>query len=295
MSPVRLPRRTFLAALAAVSVSCRAGGRAGTDRPLVILFGPNHAPRKVDQLRAQWSSASGLKLEFQIAATDSDAVDAILAGRADAGIVSLFDFLYCAEVHGVQPLAQLIRNGDHADQTGELIVRKDSPLQDLASLKGHKLAYVDPYSVTGFLLPAARLREQGVTAEWVSSGSHEAVVAAVRNGTVAAGATYDGQAKTEPELRVLASTGSIANEPFFVQASLPAEAKDALKKALLATHEPAALEGVAHASSFRAPAEGTYAAALAKVKAIGKVSEDLVPGGWVRANEHRRPLWSFDP
>ena len=46
---------------------------------------------------------------------------------------------------------------------------------------------------------------------------------------------------------------------------------------------------------FRPPAEGTYAAARAKVKTIGKVSEDLVPGGWVRANEHRRPLWSFDP
>lgn len=295
MSSIRLPRRTFLVALAAVGLSCRGAGKPGSERPLVILFGPNHAPRKVDQLRAQWSQASGLKLEFQIAASDGDAVDAILAGRADAGIVSLFDFLYCAEVHGVQPLAQVVRNGDRLDQTGELIVRKDSKLESVKALAGQKVACVDPYSVTGFLLPAAHLREQGVTPELVMSGSHEAVVAAVRNGTVAAGATYDGQAQTEPDLRVLASTGSIANEPFFVQSSLPADVKDALKKALVAPHEPSVLEGVAHTTSFRAPAEGTYAAARAKVKTIGKVSEDLVPGGWVRANEHRRPLWSFDP
>jgi len=25
------------------------------------------------------------------------------------------------------------------------------------------------------------------------------------------------------------------------------------------------------------------------------VVENMVPGGWARANEHRRPLWSYAP
>jgi hypothetical protein len=38
-----------------------------------------------------------------------------------------------------------------------------------------------------------------------------------------------------------------------------------------------------------------YAHALAVVKDAGKSAQDLLPGGWPRANEHRRPMWSFGP
>ena len=118
------------------------------------------------------------------------------------------------------------------------------------------------------------------------------VLLAVKNGTAVAGATYAGHAATEPDLKVLASTGSVANEPFFVQSSLPDDARAALKRALLA---PAELDGVADATGFREIEGNAYTDALATVKAAGKQAEDLVPGGWVRANEARRPLWSYDP
>ncbi|MEI8256391.1 MAG: hypothetical protein WCJ30_12025, partial [Deltaproteobacteria bacterium] len=86
-----------------------------------------------------------------------------------------------------------------------------------------------------------------------------------------------------------------ANEPVFVQSSMPADVREALRAALLAEHDPGALEGLAHASGFRAPPVGTYEAALATVRAVGERVEDMVPGGWARANDHRRPLWSYAP
>lgn len=284
-------RRTFLTVLAALGVSCR-GQKPGSDRPLTILFGPNHAPAKAEALRAAWEKASGLKLSFLVAKSGSEAVEIVLANRADAGVVSLFDHLYCAEVHGTKPLLTLVRNGGRVTQGGELVVRKDSSIAGVKDLAKRRVAFVDAWSTTGFLLAAAHLKREGVVAEPVWSGSHDGVLLAVKNGTAVAGATYAGHAATEPDLKVLASTGSVANEPFFVQSSLPDDARAALKRALLA---PAELDGVADATGFREIEGNAYTDALATVKAAGKQAEDLVPGGWVRANEARRPLWSYDP
>lgn len=288
-----LGRRTFISALAAACVSCRRSGQPGRDRPLVIVFGQEHAPRNPDALRSRLEQASQLKLELIAAESSNAAIDRIQAGRADAGLLSLFDYLYCADVLGVEPLAQVQRAGDRTTHAGELVVLADSPLQKLSELSGKRVGYVDRFSVTGFILPAAQLSEARVGVEAVWLGSHDAVFPALREGRVLAGATYSGHAASEQGLRVLASTGDIANEPLFVRSSLPADVRDALRSALLSERDPSALDGLAGATGFRAPAAAAYETALATVRAAGKRVEDLVPGGWVRANDQRRPMWAY--
>lgn len=259
------------------------------------MFGPLHAPRNPEALRAHVAESSGLKLALAAAPSSSAAIDRIQAGQADAGLLPLFDYLYCAEVFGVQPLVQVLRAGERATQAGELVVREDSPLHAVGDLRGRRVGYVDRYSVTGFLLPAAQVREAGVPVEPDWLGTHEAVLAAVGDGRVAAGATYAGHAATQRGFRVLASTGTIANEPVFVQRTLPAEVRQALREALVLEHDATALAGVADATGFRSVTDGTYASALAAVNAAGQRVEDMVPGGWTRENDHRRPLWSYAP
>jgi phosphonate transport system substrate-binding protein len=174
-------------------------------------------------------------------------------------------------------------------------VRADSTAEGVAALAGKPIAVVDRWSVTGFLLPAAQLREARIPFEPLFVGSHERVLAAVREGRAAAGATFV-QVPAAPEgLRVLGSTGRIANEPLFVQAKLPAAEREALARALLGIRERELLEGLAGASGFRAPAEGAWSDARARVDAAGQRVTSLVHGGWQRANEHRRPLWSYAP
>lgn len=295
LPPSLLSRRGFLGALVLACAACRRGAsRAGFDRPFVIVFGPQHAPKDPEALRAQWSAASGLQLAFRIARTSTEAVDAIQSQKADAGLLSLFDYLYCADVFDVEPVAQVVRAGDRLTHAGELVVRADAALADLEALRGRRVGYVDASSITGFLLPAARLQERGVSVEPVWLGSHEEVVRAVRDGRVAAGATY-AERPLDPALRVLTSTGNIANEPVFVQPTVPSDVREALVTALSAAHAPNVIAGLADITGFRRPAQGAYSDAVAMVKAAGRRVEDLVPGGWPRANEHRRPSWSFGP
>ena len=126
-------------------------------------------------------------------------------------------------------------------------------------------------------------------------GSHDAVLAAVQEGKVSAGASYAGHGATVTGLRVLATTPPIANEPLFVQTRVPTEVREALKRALLAEQDAKSLEGLAEATSFREPPAGTYDGALHTLKAAGLRVEDTLKGGWLRANEHRRPAWSYGP
>lgn len=289
-----LTRRALLGALVVSTLGCRSEV-PGRGRPLVIVFGPQHAPANAALLREQLAATSKLNLELRAVKSSDEAVDLVQSGKADAALLPLFDYLFCAGVFEVEPLVQVVRRGDVTTQSSELLVRADSSARQLGDLRGQRVGYVDRYSVTGFLLPEAQLGEAGVAVEPVFLGSHDAVLAAVGEGKVAAGASYAGHSTTVSGLRVLASTGPIANEPLFVQTRVPAEVREALKQALLAEHDAKALEGLAEATGFRAAPPDTFERALVTLKAAGLRVEDTLEGGWLRANEHRRPAWSYGP
>ncbi|MBL8611291.1 MAG: phosphate/phosphite/phosphonate ABC transporter substrate-binding protein [Myxococcales bacterium] len=289
-----LSRRSFLLTLGVAAIAaCKRDAVAGRSRPLVIALGPAYAPKSAEALRAAWASASGLTLELRVLPSATAVIDALQGGRADAGLLSLIDYLYCHDVLGAEPIAQVVRGQGRATQSGELVVQASFDGAALASLAGKRVGFVDQLSTTGFLLPAARLREAKVAFEPVWLGSHDAVLAAVESGSVAAGATYAGHASGRPPLRVLAETGSIANEPVFVASTVPADVRAALAKGLTAAAPPGALDGVADVTGFRAADSKDYATASDRVRAAGREVEDLVPGGWRRANEQRRPMWSY--
>ena len=290
----RCARLLLILTLALASVACKRPV-PGKERALVVVFGPQYAPAAPDELRRELERASGLKLEFEVAWSNDAAVDLVQSGRADAALLPLFEYLYCEGVFGVQPLAQVVRNDGVGTQAGELLVPVQSSAKALTDLRGQRVGYVSRYSVTGFLLAAAQLGRESVSVEPVWLGSHEAVLAALRKGKVAAGATYTRQAGPNSGLRVLATTAPFANEPLFVQSTIPADVREALKGALVAEHDPKRLLGLANATGFRVPPVGVYESAAETLKAAGLRVEDTIEGGWRRANEHRRPAWSYEP
>jgi ABC-type phosphate/phosphonate transport system substrate-binding protein len=299
------PRRLawVVAALVLATASCDREGarelRPGTERPLVIVFSPQYTPRDPRALDAALEGASGLQIEVRTATSNEEAFDLVERRDADAGLMTLFDFLLCSELYRVAPLAQLVRHGDSVTQEGELLVRADSDVHDLAALRGRPVAFVDRYSVTGFLLTANVLHRASVEVVPLWVGTHAAVVDAVKRRRAVAGATYAGSADDDPELRVLARSRRVANEPLFVQSEVPEATRAALRRGLTSLGRDgatsSALEGLAGATGFREVPTGTYEAAIATIRTDGRHVEDMVEGGWIRANEHRRPLWSDAP
>lgn len=132
-------------------------------------------------------------------------------------------------------------------------MRADSPFQTLEDLKGHSLAYADPNSTSGYLVPRAELRAAGINDDEFFSrtgfgGGHEQAVIAVLNGQYDAGVTWssmlgefkdgytrgnlrrmvdNGLLKME-DIRIVWTSGLIPNGPTVRRKDLPQEAKDIL-------------------------------------------------------------------
>jgi phosphonate transport system substrate-binding protein len=94
----------------------------------------------------------------------------------------------------LQPLLSAVRN-DRADYCSALFVDADGPAHDLEALRGKTVAWVDPASAAGYLLPRIHLAAHGIDpadlfGEEIFAGSHAEVVKAVASGRAAIGATY---------------------------------------------------------------------------------------------------------
>ena len=140
-------------------------------------------------------------------------------------------------------LAQSIFEGS-ATTTGYIVVRDDSTIRTVDQLKGSQFAFVDPSATAGYLYAAKSLRDNGLdpkrdfaTVDFL--GNHEAVLLAIFEGRVDAGAAYQGafhalQASKgiDPlSFRVIAKTQRMPNDVLCVLASAPRELADAIARA----------------------------------------------------------------
>lgn len=122
---------------------------------------------------------------------------------------------------------------------GYIVVRKDSDIETLEDLNGHTFAFVDPQSSSGYVVPMCGLKKAGVTlGDVIFSGSHEASVLAVQNGTIDAGAIaqirYDNAivqgVLSADELRVIWQSDLIPNVPIVVKDSMGPKLRERLKE-----------------------------------------------------------------
>ena len=140
-----------------------------------------------------------------------------------------------------------------------MYVRADSAIRSLEEMRGHSLAWADPNSTSGFLVPRSELREAGIDADRFFSrtgfaGGHEQAVVAVLNRQFDAGVTWasgvgnQSQGFTRGALRAMVEKGMldmsairviwrsrpIPNGPTAVRADLPAAFREDMRAFMLA-------------------------------------------------------------
>ena len=141
-----------------------------------------------------------------------------------------------------------------------MITRKDSGITSIEQMKGHSLAFTDPNSASGYLIPAASLRARGIDltdGKYFSrvgfSGGHEQGMIAVLNrqydacvvwssglGEEASGFTrgvprvmVDKGMLKMADISIIWRSARVPNGPWTVRASLPAELKQAFREFML--------------------------------------------------------------
>lgn len=290
-------RRRFLAAAATTAfatTSCRRKQVGEKSDPFVLVLSPSHGqnPASVEKLERLLARQAGLSLELRVAPSSEDAVRMAGSPNTDAGLLTLFEYLFARRQYGVQAALRVARGHEVLSHRGEIVVPRASDVRELEGLSGKKIAYVDHYSTTGYVLAAKALADAGVKVTPVFTGSHAAALAALRSGKVSAAAVYEGATHDDPKLLVVAHTERIPNEPVFFRKSLPSALRDRVTRALerVANTPPgqAALSSIADITGFSQTTDADYDAAYAVIDAAGKSVQDLVPRGWLLANENQR-------
>ncbi len=163
----------------------------------LILFGlpptlPEHVgPGLAHELGIHLAEGLGSPVEVRICANYSELADRLAEGDLDFAWLPPLPAAGLRRHCGISVMAHAVRSGLHVYYS-VVFVRDDSPIREPVDLQGRRMGYVHRRSASGFLVAAARIREQGLDPASPPDflKSHAKVVEAVQQGTVDAGATF---------------------------------------------------------------------------------------------------------
>lgn len=224
----------------------------GTDEnPLIWSFVPSGETQEIiaggEEVADMIFDKTGLVVEVSVATEYAGVIEALSSDPPGAHIASLATFSYVlAADRGVAEAALVAVRFGSPTYNGQIITRADSDITEIADLEGKTFARPDPLSTSGWIIPMLTMRSQGIVPEQdldeiVDAGGHPAVVAAVYNGDVDAGATYvDARGTIEDDnpdvmeaVRIIAVSEDIPNDGVQFHPSVPEEMRDQIVTALL--------------------------------------------------------------
>ncbi|MFH1675867.1 MAG: phosphate/phosphite/phosphonate ABC transporter substrate-binding protein [bacterium] len=148
------------------------------------------------------------KVEAKVVLSYAACIEQMAAGHFEIAMLPPLAYVLANDRYGVHVALKAVRNGSPTYR-GEIITRVDSGIKTLEDLKGRTFGFTDSASTSGFLYPKTLLMVNGIDLdkdlkEYTMVGDHSAVVRAVLNGRVDAGACFDDARKnllnSEPEV-----------------------------------------------------------------------------------------------
>ena len=263
---------------------------AKLDRPLRFDVPPFYADKIAEGAARDLTKYLEDETHLQIALQSPAAYDyaAISDGLAkgDVDVAELSPYQYAlVEQRGIAivPLVASVAHG--ASSYGSyLVVRQGSAIHSIDDIKGRSIAFVDPLSTSGYLLPALFLQQHGIDlAKDVHvrfAGSHPAALELVKSGAVDVAAVSSdlliGNAGLAGPLVVIAKAGRMPYDVIVARGDLDAATTALVKRALLrlSIHDErgrAALRAFSSVDGFMPIPPGHYDG----VRALAKRARDV--------------------
>jgi phosphonate transport system substrate-binding protein len=258
-----------LAAMAALALCASPAARAQTWKAQVkelrigLLGGENTQTRlaRYDGFQHLLQERFGIPVRLFPAADYAGVMQAMAAGQLDVAEFSPSAFAGAwLDCKCVEPTVVPLEKDGTVYYIAVMLTRKDSGITSIEQMKGHSLAWADPNSASGYLIPSASLRRQGIDladgayfSRTGFAGGHEQGIIAVLNhqydacvtwtsgqGDVAEGYSRGAlRAMVErgmlkmSDITIIWRSGRLPNGPWGVRASLPPDFKVAFTDFML--------------------------------------------------------------
>jgi phosphonate transport system substrate-binding protein len=201
----------------------------------------------------------GIPVESKSSSDYAGMITAMAGKHVDLVYMGPKAYIEAADRASAQAIAMEIAVDGQPGYRGVILAKKDSGFKTISDIKGKTMAFVDPNSTSGYLVPLMHFTRDLNTdpktffRDVRFAGSHQAALLAVKNGGVDAGATNDldmgrivasGQV-TADEFVVLWKSELIPGSPMVVRKDLPESLKAAIVGALVSiTDDPETVKAI---------------------------------------------------
>jgi phosphonate transport system substrate-binding protein len=228
-----------------------------------LLGGENTSSRlaRYDGFQHLLQEALGIPIKLYPSADYAGVMQAMGAGQLDLAEFSPSAFAGTwLDCHCVEPVVVPLEKDGTVFYISVMLVRKDSGITSIEQMKRHSLAWADPNSASGYLIPSASLKASGIDladgayfSRTGFAGGHEQGVIAVLNkqydacvtwtsgqGDIAAGFSrgalrgmVDRGMLKMSDVSIIWKSGKIPNGPWGLRSALPAGLKAAFAAFML--------------------------------------------------------------
>jgi phosphonate transport system substrate-binding protein len=253
-----LTRTTCAAAIAVATLSTPALAQDWkSDLPafrIGLLGGENEADRlrKNECMVEQLGEKLGVPVELYPASDYAGVMQGLVSGQLDAASLGASGYagIYLQDPEAVEPVFVALENDGSDGYYAMMYTKSDSGIENIEQMEGKSLAFADPNSTSGYLVPKAEMEAAEIDIDsYFSStgfgGGHEQAVVAVLNGQYDAGVTWTSGVGEESEgfsrgalrsmvdkdlldmtdLRIIWKSNLIPNGPWVVRKSMADEPK----------------------------------------------------------------------
>ena len=165
----------------------------------------------------------GVEMRIYTATDYSGTVQALTSGQIHMGQMgaSAYSAAWIDSNGGVEPLVANKELDGALGYHSILIVKSDSPYKKLEDLKGKSMAWADPNSTSGYLIPLVSLRSSGIEPDkffgkTLFSGGHEQSVLGVVGGQFDSGFTWSSKGHNAGQIRAMVDRGVLKMDQFRV-------------------------------------------------------------------------------
>lgn len=185
---------------------------------IVFTYTPVEDPAVYEKIFAPFTDhlakCTAKKVVFFQVQSNAAEIEAMRSGRLHVGGFSTGPTAFAVNIAGAVPFAVKGTEKEFQGYNLIVIVKKDSPFQKLADLKGRKLAHTSPSSNSGHMAPMALFPAEGLAPDKdykiLFSGKHDQSILGVNSGD------YDAAAVASDVFHRMAVRGQIKEADFRV-------------------------------------------------------------------------------